>query len=214
MLDTLLQIIPFSLAGAINPLGILIIFTLLAKEDKPVKRAWIFLVGSTVVLIALIFITKFLLGSTVHDARQENSTSAIIDIVFGVFLICWGIFKKKKQKTDVQKSSKMWQVFIGGILFMAILDIETIVFYLASMKVIYEANLQFFQKFIIYAINIIIVMSTMAFPVLLATLFPKSSAKILNSLRQFFVKYGDIITKVVIFAIAIYLIYLGLSFFY
>lgn len=214
MLETLLKVIPFSLAGAVNPLGILIIFSLLAKDDRPIKRAWIFLAGSIVVLIALIFISKFLLSSTSDVAHEKNATSATIDIVFGVILILWTIFKKNKQKTKVREAGKLWQVFVAGIIFMAILDLETIITYLASMKIIYESGLEFFQRLVIYVINILIVMSTMACPVLLASLFPKKSAKILDSMHQFLAKHGQLVTKIVMQVIALYLLYLGLTYFY
>lgn len=214
MTETLFKIIPFALAGAVNPLGILIIISLLAKKDRPVKRAWLFLVGSILVLIGWIFFSQLILAGAFDISRQKDATSATIDIVLGAILIIWAIFKKNKPNQESQGTASLWKVFLAGVIFMLLLDVETIVFYLASMKVIFEAQLDFFQKSLIYIINIIIVMSTMAFPALVPVFFPSKADKILGWLNRFFTKYGQLIAKIVVLAIAIYLLYLGLSFYY
>ena len=215
MLDTLLKVIPFSLGGAVNPLGILIIFSFLAKSDRPLKRAWLFIAGSIVVLIALIFISKFLLADIINGTHEKTLASAIIDIVLGIILIFLAIFKKNKPKSEAERPQRnLWQVFVAGMVFMMILDVSTLVCYFASMKVILSDHLALSQNLIIYAVNIALVMSTMTFPVLVATLWRKKSEKILEGMHTFFVKYGTLVTKLVIAAIAVYLLYLGLSFFY
>lgn len=214
MSETLLKIIPFALAAAINPLGILIIISLLAKKDQPVKRAWLFLAGSILVLIALIFISKFILADTLGASREKDATSATIDIILGIVLIIWMLFKQNKQKSQEHETANLWKIFVAGVIFMLLLDLETIIFYLTAMKVIFQANIDFWQKFLVYAINILIVMSTMAFPVLVPTFFPSKSDIILGWLNRFFSKYGQLIGKIVILAIAVYLLYLGLSFYY
>ncbi|MCL5795680.1 MAG: GAP family protein [Patescibacteria group bacterium] len=214
MSQTLIQIIPFALAGAINPLGILIIISLLAKKDQPVKRAWLFLAGSILVLIAWIFLSHLILAGAFDISRQKDATSATIDIVLGAILIIWAIFKKNKAKQESQRTASFWKIFVAGVIFMLIIDVETIVFYLASMKAIFEAQLNFWQQSLVYIINIIIVMSTMAFPALVPIFFPNKAEKILGWLNGFFTKYGQLIGKIVILVIALYLLYLGLSFYY
>lgn len=56
MFKTFLQVLPLSLGGAVNPLGILIVFFLLASKNKPLKRTWLFLAGSTVFLILVLIV--------------------------------------------------------------------------------------------------------------------------------------------------------------
>jgi len=38
MLNTFLQTLPLALGGAVNPLGIVILFYYLSKKDQPLKR--------------------------------------------------------------------------------------------------------------------------------------------------------------------------------
>jgi len=213
MFSTFLQILPLSLGGAVNPLGILIIFFLLAGKDRPLKRTWLFLLGSAVFLILVVLIEHTLLKYTLGVSRHQTTYSAGLDIILGVILILLAIFRKKKQKIRSEKTRNLWGGLIYGFLFMAI-DFSTLVLYFAAVKLVFDANLSFWQNTIIFTINIIIIMSTMALPVFLATVMPVKSAVVLDWLKRFISKYGSLVSKIVIVLIAIYLISKGVNFFY
>ncbi len=213
MSQTFLQVLPLALGGAVNPFGILIIFLLLAGKDRPLKRTWLFILGSTLFLLVVVIVEHTLLQYTLGHARHESSTSAIIDIALGIILILLAIFRKKKQKAETKKASNMWQELLTGFFFMAI-DLSTLVLYFAAVKMVFDAKLDFVQNTMIFAIIIIIVMSTMALPPFLATIMPKKSAKALDALNNFVSNYGKLISKIVVIIIAIYLISKGVMFFY
>lgn len=213
MLSTFLQVLPLSLGGAVNPLGILIIFFLLGSKDRPLRRTWFFLLGSTIFLFLVVIIEYILLKYTLGATRHQTSTSAIIDILLGIILILLAIFRKKGQKAKTEKSGSIRYELVAGFFFMAI-DLSTLVLYFAAVKLVFDAKLSFIENLGIFILNIVIVMSTMALPPLLATIMPKKSAKALDGLKNFIAKYGQLVSKIVIVLIAIYLIYKGAVFFF
>lgn len=208
MLNTFLQILPLALGGAVNPFGIIIIFFILASKEKPLKRAWLFILGSTLFLMIVVGVEHILLRYTLDISRHQNNNSSIIDIVLGILLILLAIFRKKKQKTKTKKTSNMWQELIAGFFFMAV-DLTTLVLFFSLVKIVFDAKLPLGQDIIIFLVSIIITMSTMALPPFLATVFPNKSANILKALNQFVTKRGDLISKIVILVIGLYLIYKG-----
>jgi hypothetical protein len=213
MLSTFLQVLPLSLGGAVNPFGILIIFFLLAGKDRPLRRTWLFLLGSTIFLIAVVIVEHALLNYTLGIARHQTSTSSIIDIALGIILILLAIFRKKQQKAKTKKASNMWQELVAGFFFMAI-DLTTLVLYFAAVKLVFDAKLPFLENVTLFTANIIIVMFTMALPPFLATIMPHKSTQVLDALNRFVEKRGQLISKIVIIVIAFYLIYKGASFFF
>lgn len=214
MLSTLTKIIPLALGGAVNPVGILIVFMLLSKQDKPIKHAWVFLSGFTAGLIFLALIAHLILKYTYGVSIHQNIYSAIFNIVIGITLILLALFLKSKQRRKTEPSGNLWRLFVEGFIFMIVVDISTLLFYIATMKVIFDAKLPFIDNVVIMVINILIVISTMALPALLATLTPNKSAGLLNALHLFVTKRGQLIGKIVIIIIAIYLILKGARYFY
>lgn len=212
MLETFLSFLPLSLGGAVNPFGILIIFFLLAQENKPLKKTWLFILGSITFLVLLIFLEYFLLKYTIGVGRHQTSISASIDVAFGVLLIFLAIFRKAKPKVKSQKSGKSWKMFVFGFVFM-ITDLSTLVLYIAAVKIIFEDRLILPINILFFALNILIAMSTMALPVFLATVAPKKSSHMLSLLKNFISKYGQLVSKIVIILIALYLIFKGVRFF-
>lgn len=212
MLNTFLQVLPLSLGGAVNPVGILIIFFIITGKNRPLKRAWSFLAGSTTFLILVIFAEYFLLKYTLGTARHQTSASALIDIAIGIFLILLAIFRKK-QRVKSEKKRNLWGEFIYGFIFM-IIDISTLVLYFAAIKIISEDKLALPQNIVLFTVNTIIVMSTMTLPVFLASVMPARSDIVLNPLKSFINKHGQLISKIVIVIIGLYLIYKGGNFFF
>jgi threonine/homoserine/homoserine lactone efflux protein len=216
--NTFLQVLPLALGGAVNLFGIIIIFFLLASKDRPLTRTWLFLLGSTIFLILVVIVEHALLSYTLGHARHETSTSAIIDIVLGVILVLLAILRNKKQKSKTEKKAKtekissMWHQPVVGFFFMAV-DFSTLVLFFAAVKMVFDAKLAFVQNTIIFAAVIIIVMSTMALPPFLATIMPHKSARALEAFNLFVTKHVQLISKIVIIVIAIYLMYKGIVFF-
>jgi len=212
MIDTFLKILPFSLGGAVNPFGILLIFFLLAAARKPLQKAWLFLAGSVSFLIAVIFIENLLLQHTIGHTRHHTAVSADLDIALGITLILLVIFRKSAHKDESGKDRSRLGNFLFGFMFM-ITDLSTLVLYFSALKIVFEAHLSIPDDMILLAVNILITMSTMALPVLVATVMPAKSALILDPIKRFIGKHGNQVSKGVIFLIALYLIYRGVGFF-
>ena len=138
-----------------------------------------------------------------------NSTPVLFS---SAVLIILSIFKKQSRVDHSQEKTSLSLLFYGfGFM---IIDLTTMVLYIAAVKIILEAKLSFGTDFLIFAAIIIIIMSTMALPVFLATLAPQKSAPLLAKLKNFVDKHGLLINKIVIILIALYLIYKGARFFW
>ncbi len=214
MTETFLKMLPCSLAAAVNPVGILIVFFLLSRKDKPIQRAWLFLAGSTVVLVILTFLAHILLKLTINSAHHPDLVSSLIDIGLGLILVILACLPKHKKQANIKKEASLWEEFVGGFLFMAIFDLETIVFYLAAIKLTLDSHLNTGGTLILFIVNLLITMSTMALPAFLVIVAPQKSAKILAALNKFVTNNGAIISKIVILVIALYLFYNGIKFFF
>jgi len=185
----------------------------MAKEDHPLLRAWLFLLGSTFALIVLALVLEPLLIHSFEITHKKNTVSALIDIILGIVLIFLAIFSRRRQKLNTSKTKSPWIMLLAGFLFMILFDVTTLVCYVAVLKKIIDADLSIMNNIIILLISILIIMSTMTLPVLLAALMPQKSAKILSALHNFVAKHGKTFSKLVIILIALYLIYQGLIFF-
>lgn len=87
MLELLARLLPLMIAAAANPVVITIVVLVLTAADRPLVRAWSFLAGFALVLVA-----GGVLGLTVfannRDAFGPGGTLyAWIDIGFGVLML-------------------------------------------------------------------------------------------------------------------------------
>lgn len=211
MANLLLQIIPLSIAGAINPVGTLIIILILTGE-KPIKKSLFFLLGSVLFLLVMIPIGYFLIHYSINSQNSHSVISAIIDLVFGILLILLAIFRKERKSTNHQEIS-VFKEFIFGFLFM-LLNFDGLIVYFVILKNVFESNLSFILDFVILMISIIIIMSSIFLPVLLAIIMPQKSKIVLEKLKNFMTKHGQVISKIVVLIIAIYLIIKGFKILY
>lgn len=213
MEDTLLKVLPLALGGAVNPVGIILIILLLTK-DHPLKRVWLFLAGFSFALVVLACGAQIILKYTYGISIHKNIYSSIINIALGILLILLAIFHKGKQRAVLKNIGNAWNEFIYGFLFMIVLDISTLVLYFAAIKIIFDAKLSYVDDVLVFIIVILIIASTMVLPAFIATIMPKKSAAVLDLLSNFMVKHGQLINKVVVIVIGIYLIYTGTKFFF
>lgn len=224
MLDTCLKVLPLSLGAAVNPLGILIIFLLLAEAGNSLKKAWLFLAGSSSFLVLVIFAEHVLQSHTIGISHHPSAKSAGFDIAIGVILILLVIFRKKKLATasgdasgrSSAKSAKKERTALGNFLFgfvFMITDLSTLVLYFAALKLIFEDELSRLGNLVVLTGNLVIVMAPMVLPVFIATVMPQKSAAILDSVKRFIADNGQRVSKGVIFLVALYLIYKGGKFF-
>ncbi len=144
---------------------------------------------------------------------RENQISAILDIIIGAILIALAIFYKGKNRLKSQEQKSLRKIFVQGMLFMALFDLESIITFLAAVKIVFDAHLGLFQDSGILVLDLVIAMSTMALPVALIALMPRRSAGFLSWLNHFIFKRGTLISKLVIMIIALYLIYSGFDYF-
>ena len=103
--ETLSQIIPLSLAAAIDPVLLTLTLTLLAGKNYPKGRAISFFLGSAIVM-ALVAYLGILLGEGVIGGKDRHIAKAVIDIIFAFLLFFLGInslLEKKREKKEEKK---------------------------------------------------------------------------------------------------------------
>ncbi|MEI6237163.1 MAG: GAP family protein [Candidatus Saccharibacteria bacterium] len=206
---TFLAVLPLALAATISPSGLLFVMMILSGKDKPKTKSLQFVLGAAAFLFILGLITFLTFKPAINATAHPSATSAIIDIIFGVLIlgvIVHSVFGKKKDKTDNKKHNIPY--ILIGFLYM-IINVSTLLPYVAALKIISTNKLGVFDDFWMFIVVLLITMLMVSFPVVITYALPNSSKKILDPTTRFFSKYGKTIANVYFFAIAIYLIAKG-----
>lgn len=210
MLNTFLEVLPLAIGATINPTGLLFVMMILSEKDNSKLKALSFVLGSTLFLILLGIFIFFTFKPAINSTNHPNTSSAIVDIVLGLIIILIVIksvfFKKKVQSEKVSKKRQSYTLL--GFLFM-IVDISSLIPFIAATKIIANNKLNIFNDFSLVFVVILISMLMMAFPVIVTYIIPKQSEKILGPIKIFMSKNGSKIANVYFLLMAIYLIYRG-----
>jgi hypothetical protein len=206
---TFLQVLPLALAATISPSGLLFVMMILSGKDRPKIKSLQFILGAAAFLFVLGLFTFLTFKPAINATAHPSLTSAIIDIVFGVLIlgvIIHSVFGKKKDKTDKKKRNIPY--ILIGFLYM-IINVSTLLPYVAALKIISTNKLGVFDDFWMFIAVLLITMIMIAFPVVITYALPHKSKKILDPTTRFFSRYGTTIANVYFFAIAVYLIVKG-----
>jgi hypothetical protein len=208
---TFLAVLPLALAATISPSGLLFVMMILSGKDKPKLKSLQFVLGAAGFLFVLGLFTFLTFKPAINATAHPSTTSAVIDIVFGVLIIgviLHSVFGKKKDESTKKKHNIPY--FLVGFLYM-IINVSTLLPYVAALKIISTNKIGVFDDFWMFLAVLAITMLMVAFPVIITYMLPNSSQKILGPTSIFFSKYGKLIANVYFFAIAIYLILKGLN---
>lgn len=202
MSDLLTKVVPLALAAAVNPTGILVLVALLAAA----KRTALFLcVGFCAVFVAF---GAVVLAFGLRLELRPSTTSAIVDLAAAVLIAYLGVRSLRKHpEPDTPKKKRQLGPAAGFAAGMALAatDFSSVIPYLVALKEIAISGVSPADAWAALAVFLVICLSPMVAPVVLAFAAPKTSGKVLAPVNRTLTKHGDTIIAVVCFVIAVYL---------
>jgi threonine/homoserine/homoserine lactone efflux protein len=207
MSELLSKVVPLALAAAVNPAGILVLVALLATA----KRAALLLcVGFCAVFIGF---GAVVLALGLRLELRPTTASAIIDLVAAALIAYLGVrsLRKHPKAADAKKKRPLGPAagFAAGI-GLAATDFSSVIPYLIALKEIAISGVSAAGSWLALVVFLLICLTPMVAPVVLAYAAPTASAKVLDPLRRVLTKHGNTIVAVVCFVIAVYLTVKGI----
>jgi len=200
------------LAASVSPVAIMVMISLMLTKN-PMRNALFFLVGFTLVLVAMGVVAVFVFH--VGTAHHTGSVDGWIDIAFGV--ICLGLIpvslRRKEKPEKPREDGKPFTAaksFTVGILTMLV-NASTIVIYLAGTHLITAAKLSTFDDIIALIILTAVTLITLFIPMAIYALFPSRAGKLLDSLKVWLAKHRTTIAIVILVIFGVYLLIKGIK---
>jgi threonine/homoserine/homoserine lactone efflux protein len=207
MSELLSKVVPLALAAAVNPSGILVLVALLATA----KRSAAFLcAGFCAVFIGF---GAVVLAFGLRLELRPTTTSAIIDLVAAALIAYLGVrsLRTHPQTTDAKKKRPLGPAAgLAAGIGLAATDFSSVIPYLVALKEIAISGVGAAEAWVALAVFLVICLTPMVAPVVLAYVAPTASARVLDPLRRVLTKHGNTIIAVVCFVIAVYLAVKGI----
>jgi Sap, sulfolipid-1-addressing protein len=209
--DLLEQIVPLAAAAAISPVVFIVQLTTLTGP-RPLSRGLALLIGAAVVLIVLSTI-GVLLGGT--SFSSNDTLKATLNVVLGALLIAVGLrallkpSKPKSTEPDA-KPKTIGRSFLTGAGAMGT-NVTTFALYIPALALIAGSGLPLGQRGLA---GLIILLITLAFawvPLLLATVVPAASSRLLPALGGWMTNNDRWIQVVLGFGFGIWLMIKGIQ---
>ena len=221
--ETLSQIIPLSLAAAIDPVLLTLTLTLLAGKNYPKGRAISFFLGSAIVM-ALVAYLGILLGEGVIGGKDRHIAKAVIDIIFAFLLFFLGInslLEKKREKKEEKKleevekeiPSRGWLKWLIVGFIVNITNVDAVILYLTATKEIGHAQLSSPDMITLAVISGAIVLLPILLPLILTIIIAKTAAKVLSPIGKFMEKYGAYIVGAIFIGFGVMMMVRGIKIF-
>jgi hypothetical protein len=192
------QVLPFALGAAVSPTLLTLEFLILAGKVQPKVRAWFFVVGATVVLIAFALLCVSVL-SKAGDANggPVNPWTIVIDGVVILLLGALGIRELRHKKPADAEPSKLRRrmatakapVFfgIGALAMMG--NFSTLVLYIPAVHIITRSTDQTSAKVGTGLMLLVITLLPLWLPVLAVSIVGHRSDALLAKVNVFTTKY-------------------------
>lgn len=196
------------LGAAVSPVAVTLLITLMLRKH-PLKNAFFFLVGYTGFLLTLGVVGVFLISRGTSGGK--SSADAYIDVVLGVacLLVIPLAFRKKKKREPAQEIGPL-KCMITGVVSMLV-NSSTIVIFLAGTHEISKARLSTGEDLVAILILTAFTLVSLLVPVVAYALFPKTAAKVLDSVRVWLGKHSQWIAAGILLVFGVYLLVKGIT---
>jgi hypothetical protein len=210
MIRTLILTIPVALGGAVSPVLLVALIGMLAAGWR--SRAWAFATGAaiTTVVVTLGFWLLFRHHAAGVPSGAHPHRAALVDLVIGGLLLLWGLYrlprwKRVKAPAPPKEGGGTFTAFLAGCALM-ITNLSTFAFIVVQAKLVAHSSIPVSQQLVVLAVDTVIVLTLVWLPLLLTIVMPRSSARVLGSIRHFFDTRGPHTLTVVLVVLGIYLI--------
>ena len=192
------QVLPFALGAAVSPTLLTLELLILAGKAQPKIRAWFFVVGASLVLVAFALLCVSVLGKA-SDANggPVSPWTIAIDVIVIVLLVALGVrvLTRKKASTDQPSrlrmrvsTAKAPTFFIVGALAM-LGNFSTLVLYIPAVHMITRSTDPFPVKVGAGSMLLIITLIPLWLPVLAVSIVGHRSDPLLTKVNVFTTKY-------------------------
>lgn len=207
----LIEIMPYLLGAAISPLLLATTVLLLAQPQKPLQKTVVYLLGalnSAALIGGAIF---FLLHSRSEAmASRPTLSDALIHILLGVVLLVLAMkmWHKPPKPAKVNRQVHYSRDFLLGAGLMSLNFTSLIMFVPAGLELQYASG-----DIKVTGFLLLIAASTLAIwlPLLLVVALGKRGQRLLKVANTFMARHGQQVSASLIGAIALYVIYRGVS---
>jgi len=221
--DLLRHVLPLALGAAISPAVLTVSVLLLSAPRRPVARATLFLLGTTVVLVVLSVIGFTVLHQAVQDkpSATKDAISGSIDATIALVLYALAlrtVVRARVGSTDEQAETApqhhqgdgLGTAFLLGVVVMTT-NITTILLYLPAMKDIATSSVSDTDKTIVFVLALLITSIPALVPLLLRIVAPGPSIRVLSRINESLTRHRRTVAIAVELIFGTYLLIKGLG---
>lgn len=205
----LVQIIPYILGASISPVVLAVCVLMLAEKQKPLQKAFVFFLGTLTAAIP-IGSAIFFAVHTRSQATRPSLTDSTIHIIVGAVLLVMAvrIWRKPHKKTKVSKKVHYSRNFILGMVLVAS-DVTSLIMFVPAGLELQTAS----ADVRLAGLVLLIMALTMAawLPLVAVILLGETGKRLLGVANTFMTKHGQQVSGGMIGAIALYVLFKGLS---
>jgi hypothetical protein len=215
-------LLPLGLGAAISPFPTTICIMLLSTR-KPLMNAFAFLIGYSVVLVAVGVFAFAVFGNGGGGGSEPSDRSVAvkgtIDAVFGVLFLILAL-KMWLKATDPNAPPPRWmagvssistgEAFLFGLIMMGT-NFTSLPLYISGLKEIVTANIGTARSIFALTLFILLVVVELLVPVVAYALAPRRAGVLLGAARQWLEKNNRVITIFVFVVFGILLLVRGIT---
>lgn len=215
MADIVPKLILAGLGAAVSPVAVIVLLTLMMRK-KPLRNAWLFLLGFTITLVAIGVIMGFVLHF--GGSGSKSAFDDWVDVALGALCLALIPFslrgKKEKAGGGAEAGEKedkgigASRAFVMGVATMCV-NTSTMVIYAAGMHVISQAGLSPPEVVLSVALLTFITLLSLLVPIFIYVVFPERAGKVLASLQGWLNRHKKIIGAGVLAVFGVYLVTKG-----
>lgn len=192
------QVLPFALGAAVSPTLLTLELLILAGKTQPKARAWFFVIGATVVLIAFALLCVSVLSKAGDaDGGPVNPWTIVIDSTVIVLLLALGVRQLTHKKPAGEQPSKIKQhiasakvpVFFGVGALAMMGNFSTLVLYIPAVHIITRSADPSSTKLGVGVMLLVITLLPLWLPVLAVSVVGHRSDPLLARVNAFTTKY-------------------------
>ena len=208
------SIVPLSLGAMVSPTVLTAVVLVLSGKVRPLARAWAFVGGATAILLVLTVAAPLL----AHAAEHVNHLYFDgFDVALGLLLLALGVrgllTHKRSPEQRAPKSAEP-QAHLGAFAAFGVAmigtDLSSLVLYVAALKEIARAHVVSGAKVAIVLVPFVAVLLPALVPVLISTVAPRGSQRILAPVAAWVGKYSKVLTVAISFGFGVYLLAKGI----
>ncbi|MDP1809267.1 MAG: GAP family protein [Actinomycetota bacterium] len=211
MFSVFAQVTPLALAADISPSGLLFVMMILSNRDNGKKKALSFIIGATAFLTVLGIFTMLTFRAAAGRTGHATRLSGVLDIALALLILAIVAKSARGAKKDkpAKKKKKEPPFLVLGFSYM-IINISTLIPFIAAAKIIAAAKLGLTDTSTLFAAVLLIAMFMVAFPVLISYVAPEKSQTILGPVQMFMRARGKEIANIYFLIMAVYLLVRGI----